>query len=154
MCPRHVVNLGFSPRHFELIPTCYAHDRPPRLTICGVPQSPLPHGPRILCLQIWESAPQKEHEACHLFIQEASTRSYTDSVKVVNRIARILRVGKPGGRGRAVVAGDEESFRFMYRLRHRKPADYMWLTLGTGIFCCTLRRLFSRGTRGCNRARG
>lgn len=56
-----------------------------------------------------EPAPLIKYEARHLFIHEASTKSYTDSVEVVNRIVCILRVGKPAGLGRAIVAGDEKT---------------------------------------------
>ena len=116
----------------ELNPICHAHERLTHLTICPVPHTPSPNGSCIPFLQRLEPAPQKEHAACHIFIQEASTKSYADSVDVVNRIARILRVGEPGGRVRAVVAGDEETFRFMLRLKQRKPADYKWLMVYPG----------------------
>ena len=33
---------------------------------------------------------------------------------------------------RAVVAGDEETFRFRYRLKQRKPVDYKWLMVYPG----------------------
>ena len=39
----------------------------------------------------------------------------------------MLHIGKPGGRERAIVAGDEETFRFMYRLKQREPEMYSWL---------------------------
>ena len=75
---------------------------------------------------------QKEHEACHRFIQEASTKSYTDSVEIMNHIARILRVGESRGRGRAVVEGHGETFMFMFRLKQCRPVDFKQLMVYPG----------------------
>ena len=84
-------------------------------------------------------------------------KSYTDSVDVVNSIARILRVEESGGRVRAIVTGDEETFRFMFRLKQHKPVDYKWLMEYPEDWHLLLhpaKALFQAGLGGWNRACG
>ena len=83
--------------------------------------------PRGTLRQSIKPEPRDKHEHRHLFIQEASTKNPEECARVVDRIARILHVRPEGERERAIVAGDEETFRFMYRLKQREGKRYSWL---------------------------
>ncbi|CAM9678275.1 unnamed protein product, partial [Sphacelaria rigidula] len=68
----------------------------------------------------------------YLFMQLGSTKSWADSKAAIDRIADIRRVGERGAPAACMVAGDEETFRFMYHLIRSNPREYQWLRIYMG----------------------
>ena len=68
----------------------------------------------------------------YLFMQLGTTKSWSDSKAAIDRLADIRHVDERGAEAACMVAGDEETFRFMYHLIRSNPNQYHWLRIYVG----------------------
>lgn len=68
----------------------------------------------------------------YLFMQPGSTKSWTDAKAVTDRIADIRRADERSASAACMVAGDEETFRFMCHLIRSNPTQFHWLRIHVG----------------------
>ncbi|CAM9907387.1 unnamed protein product [Sphacelaria rigidula] len=68
----------------------------------------------------------------YLFMQVGTTKSWSDSKAAIDRLADIRHVDERGAAAPCMVAGDEETFRFMYHLIRSNPGHYHWLRIYVG----------------------
>lgn len=68
----------------------------------------------------------------YFFIQCGTTKSWSDSKAAIDGIADIRRVNERSDAATCMVAGDEETFRFMYHLIRSNPGQRHWLRIYLG----------------------
>lgn len=79
------------------------------------------------------------HNVEYLFMKLGSTRVWADNESTVDRIGTIWRVDARGRSVPSVVAGDEETFRFMYHLIRSNPSKYKWMRIYVDAWHLLLR---------------
>lgn len=62
-----------------------------------------------------------------LGIELLGTKTLSETTQYLDRISRRLHVGVEGGRTRAVVAGDQETFSNMHKAKAKYPQKYSWV---------------------------
>lgn len=63
----------------------------------------------------------------YLGIELLGTKTVGETMQYLDRISRRLHVGVEGGRTRAVVAGDQETFNNMHKAKAKFPEKYGWV---------------------------
>lgn len=67
----------------------------------------------------------------HVFIQEGTTKNYPDVISVLDRIEKSIQAGERD-RKRAILAGNEETFRKAYQRQCNDPVKYSWMLVYPG----------------------
>ncbi|CAM9955171.1 unnamed protein product, partial [Sphacelaria rigidula] len=65
-------------------------------------------------------------------MQLGTTEGWSDSKAAIDRLADIRHVDERGAAAPWMVAGDEETFRFMYHLIRSNSGHYHWLRIYVG----------------------